>query len=43
MYDTSGEQVDNTWSKLKQGLLFATEKTYGWTKKDMGKTNVVVE
>ena len=35
MYDSSGEQVDNTWSKLKQGLLSATEKTYGWTKKDI--------
>ena len=33
MNDTFGEQVDNIWSRLKQGLLSATEKTCGWTKK----------
>ena len=33
MNDTSGEQEDNIWSRLKQGLLSATEKTCGWTKK----------
>ena len=33
MNDTSGEQVDDIWSRLKQGLLSATEKTCGWTKK----------
>ena len=33
--DTSDEQVDDIWSRLKQGLLSATEKTCGWTKKDI--------
>ena len=33
MNDTAGEQVDNIWSRLKQSLLSATEKTCGWTKK----------
>ena len=33
MNDNSGEQVDDIWSRLKQGLLSATEKTFGWTKK----------
>ena len=33
MNDTSGEQVVDIWSRLKQGLLSATEKTCGWTKK----------
>ena len=27
----AGEQVDDIWSRLKQGLLSATEKTCGWT------------
>ena len=29
----AGKQVDDIWSRLKQGLLSATEKTCGWTKK----------
>ena len=33
MNDTAGEQVDDIRSRLKQGLLFATKKTCGWTKK----------
>ena len=33
MNDTAGEQVDNIWLKLRQGLVSATKKTYGWTKK----------
>ena len=32
MNDTSGEQ-DGIWLRLKQGLLSATDKTCGWTKK----------
>ena len=32
MNDTSDEQVDDIWSRLKQGLPSATEKTFGWTK-----------
>ena len=35
--DTSVEQVDNIWSRWKQGLLSATEKTCGWTKKAIWK------
>ena len=31
--DTSGNQVEDIWSRLKQGLLSATEKTCGWKKK----------
>ena len=27
MNDTAGEQVDDIWSRLKQGLLSATKKT----------------
>ena len=33
MNDTAGEQVDDISSRLKQGLLSATKKTCGWTKK----------
>ena len=33
MNDTSDEQVDDNWSTQKQGLLSATEKTCGSTKK----------
>ena len=33
MNDTFGEQVGHIWSRLKQGLLSATEKTCRWTKK----------
>ena len=33
MNDTAGEQVDDICSRLKQGLLSATEKTCGWIKK----------
>ena len=33
MNDIVGEQVDDIWLRLKQGLLSATEKTCGWTKK----------
>ena len=29
MKDTAGEHADDTWSRLKQGLLSATEKTCG--------------
>ena len=29
MNDTLGEQVDDIWSRLKQDLLSATEKTCG--------------
>ena len=44
MNDTSGAKVDNIWSRLKQGLHSAREKTCGWIKKDIWKkTNVVVE
>ena len=32
MNGTAGKQVDDIWSRLKQGLLSATEKTCGWTK-----------
>ena len=35
MNDVIAEQVDDIWSRLKQGLLSATEKTCGWTKKDI--------
>ena len=35
MNDTAGEQVDDTCSRLKQGLLSATEKNCGWTKKSI--------
>ena len=35
IHDTSGKQVDAIWSSLKQGLLSATEKTCGWTRKDI--------
>ena len=35
MNDTEGELIDNIWSRLKQGLLSATEKTHEWTKKDI--------
>ena len=33
MNDISGEQVGNIWSRLKQGLFSATEKTCEWRKK----------
>ena len=33
MNDTSGEQVDDIWFRLKQGLLSATDNICGWTKK----------
>ena len=33
MNDTSGQQVDDIWSILKQALLSATETTCMWTKK----------
>ena len=33
MNDTAGEQVDNIWLRLRQGLVSATKKTNGWTKK----------
>ena len=33
MSDTSGEQVDSFWLRLKQGLFSTTQKTFGWTKK----------
>ena len=36
---TSCEQVDDIWSRLKQGLLSAIEKTYGWTKKGIWREN----
>ena len=32
MSDTSSEQVGNIWSRLKQDLLSATEKTCWWTR-----------
>ena len=35
MNDTEGELIDNIWSRFKQGLLSATEKTHEWTKKDI--------
>ena len=38
---TSGEQVDNIWPRLKQGLLSATEKTCGWTKKGIWIIQIV--
>ena len=31
--DTLGGQVDDVWSRFKQGLFSATEKTYGSIKK----------
>ena len=33
MNATSGEQVDDIWFRLKQGLLSATDNICGWTKK----------
>ena len=33
MNDTAGEQVDDIWSRLKQGLLSDTEKTCGGQRK----------
>ena len=32
---TSGDRVDNIWTRLKQGLLSPTEKTCGWARKDI--------
>ena len=40
MNDTSGEQVDDIWLRLKQGLLSATEKTSGWPKKGIWRKQI---
>ena len=37
MNDTSGEQVNNIWSRLKQGLLSATERLVGGQRRAYGE------
>ena len=37
MNDTAGEQVDNIWSRLEQGLLSATGRSVGGQRKTWRK------
>ena len=35
--DASGEHVYDIWARLKQSLLYTTDKTCGWTKKGISR------